>query len=122
MVKVSEAWHAVKPTGLAVDLLAVTIIFTPMVIVLVGLRTWVRVTHHCFGLEDWLMCIGATLNLVHDGVVIWGSFTGIGTLESKLNTAGDGRLQSREILADLLYQQLYVHQDIHLRSALTRHG
>ncbi|KAF5710322.1 integral membrane protein PTH11 [Fusarium globosum] len=87
MVEASEAWHAVKPTGLAVALLAITIVFTPMILVVVGLRIWVRVTHHCFGLEDWLMCIGATLNLVHNGVVIWGSFTGIGTADSKLNTA-----------------------------------
>ncbi|RKL10232.1 hypothetical protein BFJ68_g8848 [Fusarium oxysporum] len=87
MADASQAWHAVKPAGLAAALLAVTVLFTPMILVVVGLRIWVRVTHHCFGLEDWLMCIGATLNLVHNGVVIWGSFTGIGTPDSKLNTA-----------------------------------
>ncbi|SCO75947.1 related to integral membrane protein PTH11 [Fusarium oxysporum] len=87
MADASQAWHAVKPAGLAAALLAVTVLFTPMILVVVGLRIWVRVTHHCFGLEDWLMCIGVTLNLVHNGVVIWGSFTGIGTPDSKLNTA-----------------------------------
>jgi hypothetical protein len=87
MADASQAWHAVKPAGLAAALLAVTVLFTPMILVVVGLRIWVRVTHHCFGLEDWLMCIGATLNLVHNGVVIWGSFTGIGTPDSKLNKA-----------------------------------
>ncbi|KAI1046043.1 hypothetical protein LB505_010789 [Fusarium chuoi] len=100
MAEASEAWQAVKPTGLAAALLAITIVFTPMILVVIGLRIWVRVTHHCFGLEDWLMCIGATLNLVHNGVVIWGS---------------------RDLLADLLYQQLHVYQDIYLRSATARY-
>ncbi|KAI6758659.1 hypothetical protein HG530_010899 [Fusarium avenaceum] len=68
-------------------MLTITIIFTPLCASVVTLRIWVRLTSHCFGLEDWLMCIGATLNLVYNGVVIWGTFTGVGTPDSELNTA-----------------------------------
>ncbi|KAF4452080.1 hypothetical protein F53441_5012 [Fusarium austroafricanum] len=87
MANASEGWHAVQPSGLAAALLALTIIFTPLCIAVVSLRIWLRLAHNCFGLEDWLMCIGALLNLVHNGVIIWGSFTGIGTPDSKLNRA-----------------------------------
>ncbi|KAH7245606.1 hypothetical protein BKA59DRAFT_511571 [Fusarium tricinctum] len=87
MADASELWHAVQPSGLSAAMLAITIVFTPVCAAVVTLRIWVRLTSHCFGLEDWLMCIGATLNLVHNGVVIWGTFTGVGTPDSKLNTA-----------------------------------
>ncbi|SPJ70480.1 related to integral membrane protein PTH11 [Fusarium torulosum] len=83
----SELWHAVQPSGLSAAMLAITVVFTPLCAAVVSLRIWVRLTSHCFGLEDWLMCIGTTLNLVHNGVVIWGTFTGVGTPDSKLNTA-----------------------------------
>ncbi|QPG93470.1 hypothetical protein C2857_000066 [Epichloe festucae Fl1] len=68
-------------------MLAINIVFTPICTAVVSLRIWVTLTSRCFGLEDWLMCIGALLNLVHNGVVIWGTFTGVGTPDSKLTTA-----------------------------------
>ncbi|KAG5781949.1 hypothetical protein H9Q73_004380 [Fusarium xylarioides] len=114
MAETSEAWHAVKPTGLAAALLALTIIFTPMIVVVVGLRIWVRVTHHCFGLKDWLMCIGATLNLVHNGVVIWGSFTGIGTPDSKINTA----MVMEGFKAVTFWQILYISNSLFIKISI----
>lgn len=54
----SEQWKAVKPTGLAAAILGVTIIFTFLCVVVVGLRVNARVVLKVFGPEDWLMCIG----------------------------------------------------------------
>lgn len=54
----SQLWHAVQPSGLSAAMLAITIVFTPLCAAVVSLRIWVRLTSHCFGLEDWLMCIG----------------------------------------------------------------
>ncbi|KAH8654192.1 hypothetical protein BGZ61DRAFT_594821 [Ilyonectria robusta] len=83
----STEWEAVKPGGLAAAILGVTIAFSVLCIVVVGLRVGARVSTGVFGLEDWLMCVGFALNMVHNGIVIWGTFTGIGTYDSKLNTA-----------------------------------
>lgn len=96
-------WRAVKPEGLAAAILGVTIIFTVLCIAVVALRVYARVSMQTFGLEDWLMCGGfvsvrqkagrfgekltwkKTINMVHNGIVLWGVFTGIGTYDSKLN-------------------------------------
>ncbi|KAF4997112.1 hypothetical protein FDECE_12189 [Fusarium decemcellulare] len=87
MADALEPWHAVEPRGLAASILAVTIVFTVLCLVVVGLRVWIRINTHCFGREDWLMCVGTVINMVHNGIVIWGTFTGIGTPDSRLNTA-----------------------------------
>ncbi|KAF4472584.1 integral membrane PTH11 [Fusarium albosuccineum] len=92
MADALEPWHAVEPRDLAASILAasilaVTIVFTVLCLVVVGLRVWIRINTHCFGREDWLMCVGTVINMVHNGIVIWGTFTGIGTADSRLNTA-----------------------------------
>ncbi|KAL6412321.1 hypothetical protein AUP68_04706 [Ilyonectria robusta] len=83
----STEWKMVKPDGLAAAILSVTVIFSVLCIAVVGLRVSARVSSGVLGLEDWLMCVGFTLNMVHNGVVIWGTLTGIGTYDSKMNTA-----------------------------------
>ncbi|KAJ3527239.1 hypothetical protein NM208_g10798 [Fusarium decemcellulare] len=87
MADALEPWHAVEPRGLAASILAITIVFTVLCLVVVGLRVWIRINTHCFGREDWLMCVGTVINMVHNAIVIWGTFTGIGTPDSRLNTA-----------------------------------
>lgn len=54
----STEWEAVKPGGLAAAILGVTIAFSVLCIVVVGLRVSARVSMGVFGLEDWLMCVG----------------------------------------------------------------
>jgi uncharacterized membrane protein HdeD (DUF308 family) len=57
-----ECTHSIACTQeipLSAAMLAINIVFTPICTAVVSLRIWVRLTSRCFGLEDWLMCIGA---------------------------------------------------------------
>lgn len=53
----------VKPTGLAEKLLVLTIIFTIVSIIVIGLRVWIRLETKLFSLEDYLMCIGTVITI-----------------------------------------------------------
>lgn len=48
----------VEPVGLALVHLICTIIFGVFSSAIVGLRCWVRVSHHVFGTDDGLMLLG----------------------------------------------------------------
>lgn len=50
--------EAIEPEGLAAQLLGVTIMFSIVCTVVVGLRIWLRHFQNCIGLEDWLMVAG----------------------------------------------------------------
>lgn len=53
-----ENWHAVEPEGLAARILGVTILFTVVCLLVVGLRVWLRLKLSTFGTEDYIMCAG----------------------------------------------------------------
>ncbi|KAH8820254.1 hypothetical protein F5884DRAFT_849523 [Xylogone sp. PMI_703] len=110
----SEAWHAVDPQGLAAALLGVTITFTILCLVVVGLRIWTRISTRCFGLDDWLMCLGTTINMAHNGIVIWGSYTGIGTPDSKLNPA----MMMEGAKAIVFWQISYVSGSVFIKASI----
>lgn len=95
-------WQPVKPEGLAAAILGVTIFFTIICLIVVAFRIYLRLKLHLFGPEDWLICAGTVrskawktiylannkqiLNMVHNGFVIYGTFTGIGTYDARLST------------------------------------
>ncbi|KPM36433.1 hypothetical protein AK830_g10134 [Neonectria ditissima] len=110
----SEKWEAVRPEGLAAAILGVTIIFSLLCTVVVALRTYARVSARVFGLEDWLMCVGFVLNMVHNGIVIWGTFTGIGTYDKKMNipTMIEGAK------AIVLWQIFYVSGSVFIKASI----
>ncbi|KAL2672223.1 hypothetical protein Neosp_012924 [[Neocosmospora] mangrovei] len=56
-----EEWHAVEPQGLAAAILGVTITFTILCLLVVGLRVYLRLSMRNFGREDWLMCVGTAI-------------------------------------------------------------
>lgn len=56
-------WHPMRPAGLAASLLAVTVAFTAVSVVVVTLRLWMRVRSRCLGPEDWFMGVGLALFL-----------------------------------------------------------
>lgn len=53
-----EEWHAVEPKGLAARILGVTVGFTIVCLLVVGLRVWLRLKLSTFGTEDYIMCAG----------------------------------------------------------------
>ncbi|KAL6355397.1 hypothetical protein LRP88_10986 [Fusarium phalaenopsidis] len=109
-----EEWHAVEPRGLAAAILGVTIAFTILCLSVVGLRVYLRLSTRNFGREDWLMCIGTTINMVHNGIVIWGCYTGIGTRDSKLNTP----IMMEGAKAIVFWQIFYVTGSVFIKSSI----
>ncbi|KAK9794127.1 hypothetical protein AB5N19_04486 [Seiridium cardinale] len=107
-------WEGVRPEGLAARILAVTIVFSILCIAVVGLRIWLRYRGNCIGTDDWLMTVGCALNLVHNGVVTYGCFTGIGTPDSKLNAAQ----MSEAAKIILLWQLFYVSGSLFIKSSI----
>ncbi|KXH30254.1 hypothetical protein CNYM01_04176 [Colletotrichum nymphaeae SA-01] len=109
-----QEWHAVRPEGLAARILSVTIGFTVACLVVVGLRVWLRLKLSTFGTEDYLMCAGVTLNMVHNAVVMYGTFTGIGSPDSKLNTA----IMIEGAKAIVLWQIFYVSGSLFIKASI----
>ncbi|KAK1633248.1 hypothetical protein BDP81DRAFT_495453 [Colletotrichum phormii] len=109
-----QEWHAVRPEGLAARILSVTIGFTVACLLVVGLRVWLRLKLSTFGTEDYLMCAGVTLNMVHNAVAMYGTFTGIGSPDSKLNTA----IMIEGAKAIVLWQIFYVSGSLLIKTSI----
>ncbi|KAH8657976.1 hypothetical protein BX600DRAFT_439154 [Xylariales sp. PMI_506] len=105
-------WEAFHSQGLATQILRVTIMFSVICIVVVGFRIWFRWKETCLGIKDWLMSIGLIFNLTHNGIVIWGTFTGIGTPDNKLSNAQILEVEkaSHAVLVAVLREWIGVHQ------------
>jgi hypothetical protein len=58
MADASLVWKSVQPEGLALAILVITILFTIICSLVVGMRVWIRLKTKLFSLEDYLMCIG----------------------------------------------------------------
>lgn len=54
----TEVWSAVKPDGTALALLTVACVFSFLVMIVLPLRFYIRVSTRCLGFEDWLMFAG----------------------------------------------------------------
>ncbi|KAJ4328067.1 hypothetical protein N0V84_001435 [Fusarium piperis] len=109
-----EEWHAVEPRGLAAAILGVTISFTILCLLVVGLRVYIRLSMRNFGREDWLMSVGTTINMVHNGIVIWGCYNGIGTRDSKLNTP----IMMEGAKAIVFWQIFYVSGSVFIKASI----
>jgi len=110
----APVWRRVKPEGLAEAILVVTILFTIICIVVVGLRVWIRIKTRLFSMEDYLMCIGMALNMVHNGIVMYGCYTGIGTRDAKM---GPGTMMEAAKVV-LLWQLFYVTGSIFIKASI----
>ncbi|RYO95354.1 hypothetical protein DL762_000096 [Monosporascus cannonballus] len=64
-------YEPIRPEGLALSLLNVTIVFTILSSVVAALRFYIRISLHAFSVEDWLMLVGWIINLGHNAAVIF---------------------------------------------------
>lgn len=58
MTDSDDAWHSVHPEGFGKSILAVTIFFTIVTLVVLVLRLYIKTTSKTNALEDYLMYIG----------------------------------------------------------------
>ncbi|KAF3767176.1 hypothetical protein M406DRAFT_16824, partial [Cryphonectria parasitica EP155] len=72
----------ITPTGLAADIYGVTLAFSILSTIVLGLRVTARIQSMKFAIEDALMCVGWLINMVHNAVIIYGAHTGLGTPDS----------------------------------------
>lgn len=75
-----------EPEKFAAAIFGVTLAFTILSANTVGLRAWFRLRSKQFGSDDYLMCTALVVNLVHNSIVMHGTFVGIGSPDDKLNT------------------------------------
>lgn len=123
-----------EPEKFAAAIFGVTLAFTILAANTVGLRTWFRLRNKQLGSDDYLMCTALLVNLVHNSIVMHGTFVGIGSPDSKLNAELEA--EGKEVrsfiliypdcelphliilvvplpLANLLHPQSGLHQDQH---------
>ncbi|KAF4126164.1 LOW QUALITY PROTEIN: hypothetical protein GMORB2_1410 [Geosmithia morbida] len=83
-------WEPIKPVGFAASMLGVTIMFTAICLPIFVVRIWIRISYGPYLLaEDYLMSVGVFLNMIHNGIVLWSVFAGVGTPDSKLSPGED---------------------------------
>lgn len=76
----------IEPAKFAAAIFGVTLTFTVLSANVVGFRVWCRLRGKQFGSDDYLMCTALLVNLVHNSIVMHGTFFGIGSPDSKLNS------------------------------------
>ncbi|KAJ3530115.1 hypothetical protein NM208_g9472 [Fusarium decemcellulare] len=96
----------VKPEGLALAHLCVTIVFGFLATFIIALRIWVRASHNVFGTDDTLMLIGYILYGCLVGVSSRGTFVGLGTRDEKLAQVSP-EIFSSGLLYTWLFQMFY---------------
>lgn len=74
-----------EPEKFAAAIFGVTLAFTVLSANTVGLRAWIRFRKGQFANDDYLMCTALVVNLIHNSMVMHGTFVGIGSPDSKLN-------------------------------------
>ncbi|RYP59402.1 hypothetical protein DL769_008547 [Monosporascus sp. CRB-8-3] len=79
-----DVWRAVQPEGLALALLVTTLTFVVSTTIVMSMRIFIRLKTRNFGTDDWVMSAGYARQCI---VVIYGSYSGIGTRDSGLNRA-----------------------------------
>ncbi|KAL6856829.1 integral membrane protein [Trichoderma novae-zelandiae] len=110
----TTVYEPIKPEGLALTLMVVTIVFTVLSSVVVLLRFWVRASLGLFSVEDWLMLAGWLLNLGHNAAVIVLSYSGIGSHDDVI-TVG---MQFHMGLWTIIWQFLYVLDGALIKSSI----
>ncbi|KAH8589243.1 hypothetical protein B0O99DRAFT_655550 [Bisporella sp. PMI_857] len=114
MADASLVWKSVQPEGLALAILVITILFTIICSLVVGMRVWIRLKTKLFSLEDYLMCIGMALALAQYAVVMYGCYTGIGTRDAKM---GVGTMMEGGKVV-LFWQLFYVTSSTFIKASI----
>lgn len=53
-----DVWRAVKPEGLALAILATTLVVVVLTTIVIAMRIFIRLKTRNFGTDDWAMSIG----------------------------------------------------------------
>ncbi|KAI3400711.1 hypothetical protein diail_1920 [Diaporthe ilicicola] len=101
-------WHSITPTGLAADIYGTALAFSILSTIVLALRVYARMKMKQFSLEDWLMCIGWLINMVHNSVIIYGTHTGLGTPDSKIPGGPTGPIYMEGIKSVFLWQVFFL--------------
>ncbi|KAH7109719.1 hypothetical protein B0J13DRAFT_516841 [Dactylonectria estremocensis] len=73
------------PHGIGLALFIISISFSVLSAIIIGLRCWVRIRDRIFGTDDALMLVGWVLFIGVVGIVCRGTFAGIGASDDRLN-------------------------------------
>ncbi|KAH7134416.1 hypothetical protein EDB81DRAFT_903381 [Dactylonectria macrodidyma] len=111
-------WHAIEPTGLARAILGVTLTFSILSIVVITLRVGVRLRLGRFATEDGLMCVGFVINMVHNSVICYGTFTGLGSPDSKIPGGTTGVIYMEGIKSIFLWQIFFLSGFVFIKCSI----
>ncbi|KAI0597247.1 hypothetical protein F4775DRAFT_263937 [Biscogniauxia sp. FL1348] len=111
-------WHAIQPTGLAAATLGVAVSFSILCTIVIVLRVYVRVRMGNFGLEDWLMCIGYVINMAHNAIISYGTFTGIGTPDDHIPGGATGVIYMEGAKTVFLWQVFFLSGFVFIKSSI----
>ncbi|OAG02808.1 uncharacterized protein CC84DRAFT_1098035 [Paraphaeosphaeria sporulosa] len=74
-----------EPDGFPLTVLAISFVFLALSVLAVGLRSYIRLSRHMFGIDDAFLAAGAVLYMVVIGLSSYGHFVGLGRKEVDLN-------------------------------------
>ncbi|PSR83680.1 hypothetical protein BD289DRAFT_369632 [Coniella lustricola] len=103
-----------EPEKFAAAIFGVTLTFTILSTNAVGFRTWMRLRRKQLGNDDYLMCAAMMVNLVQNALVMHGTFVGIGSPDSKLNS--EIEQEGREYL--FLWQIFYAISLVFIKTSI----
>ncbi|KAH8779806.1 hypothetical protein F5883DRAFT_192460 [Diaporthe sp. PMI_573] len=101
-------WHPITPTGLAANIYGVALAFSILSTIVLGLRVYARLSLNQFSLEDWLMCTGWLINMVHNSVIIYGTHTGLGSPDALIPGGPTGPIYMEGIKSVFLWQVFFL--------------
>ncbi|KAH8816994.1 hypothetical protein F5884DRAFT_830124 [Xylogone sp. PMI_703] len=114
----AKGWHSIHPTGLAAAILGVTIAFSILCFITIVLRVFVRLRLGLFATEDWLMCIGFVINMVHNAVICYGTFTGLGSPDSRIPGGPTGVIYMEGAKSIFLWQVFFLSGFVFIKSSI----
>ncbi|KAK2601355.1 hypothetical protein N8I77_010810 [Diaporthe amygdali] len=101
-------WHPITPEGGAANIYGVALAFSIVSTIVLALRVYARQRMKQFSLEDWLMCIGWLINMVHNAVIIYGTHTGLGSPDSKIPGGPTGPIFMEGAKSVFLWQVFFL--------------
>ncbi|KAI1493357.1 hypothetical protein F5X96DRAFT_622182 [Biscogniauxia mediterranea] len=111
-------WIAVQPTGLASAILGVTLTFSILCTVVMVLRVYTRIRMSNFALEDWLMCVGYVINMAHNAVISYGTFTGLGSHDDEIPGGATGATYMEGIKSVFLWQIFFLSGFVFIKCSI----
>ncbi|RFU27484.1 hypothetical protein B7463_g8845, partial [Scytalidium lignicola] len=114
----APGWLAIQPTGLAAAILGVTLTFSILSFIVMLLRVGIRLRLGLFATEDWLMCVGFIINMAHNSVICYGSFTGVGTPDTGIPGGPTGVIYMEGIKSIFLWQVFFLSGFVFIKSSI----